>query len=126
MEMRLLFKQPPVALRPNGRECWQVRARLVKKVRTQARLVVLSVLRKDPERWEGFVPVRYDVTWFYWAGKGPDADNALASCKALLDGCADGFGMNDRYLVPGRVDRVKVKRADARAGYVELRFTSYE
>lgn len=124
--MRLLFRQPPVALRPNGRGCWQVRARLVKNLRAQARLLTLAVLRKEPERWAGFVPVRYDVTWFYWAGKGPDADNALASCKALLDGCADAFGINDRVLELGRVDRVKVKRADSVAGMVELRFTSYE
>ncbi len=120
--MRLLFRQPPAVLRPNGRGCWPVRARMVKNVRGQARLVVLSVLRREPERWAGFVPTRYEITWFFWAGLGPDADNVVASCKALLDGCADGFGINDRYLVPGRVDRVKVKRADARAGYVELRF----
>lgn len=120
--MRLLFKQPPWVLRPNGRGHWAERARVAKRLRLQAKLMVMAVLRRDPEIWQGFVPDRYDVTWFFWAGVGPDADNVVASCKALLDGCADGFGINDRYLVPGLVDRVKVKRADARAGYVELCF----
>lgn len=134
-EMVLLFRQPPAVLRPNAsapldlraaRRVHGMRLQAKKRLRLQAKLMVLSVLRRDPEIWQGFVPARYDVTWYYWAGVGPDADNVVASCKALLDGCADGFGINDRYLVPGRVDRVKVKRADARAGMVELRFKSYE
>ena len=131
MEMRLLFKQPPAVLRPNAsapldlraaRRVHGMRLQAKKRLRLQAKLMALSVLRRDPEIWQGFVPVRYDVTWYYWAGVGPDADNVVASCKALLDGCADGFGINDRGLVPGRVDRVKVKRTDARAGYVEICF----
>ena len=135
MEMRLLFKQPPAVLRPNAcapldlraaRRAHGMRMQAKKRLRLQARLLVLALLRKEPERWAGFVPVRYDVTWFYWSGLGPDADNVVASCKALLDGCADGFGINDRYLVPGRVDRVKVKRASAHAGMVELCFRSEE
>ncbi len=135
MEMRLLFKQPPAVLRPNAcapldlraaRRVHGLRMQAKKRLRLQARLVTLALLRKEPVRWAGFVPVRYDVTWFFWAGLGPDADNVVASCKALLDGCADGFGINDRVLELGRVDRVKVKRADARAGMVELRFTIYE
>ena len=117
--MRFLFRQPPVVLRPNGRGHWAARARAVKRVREEARLVVLAVLRKDAVR---FVPRRYDVTWCYWAGAGPDLDNVLASCKALLDGCADAFGVNDRELELGMVVRVKVKRSDALAGYVELKF----
>lgn len=120
--MRLLFRQPPVALRPNGRGCWQVRARLVKKVRTQARLVVLALLRKEPERWTGFVPVRYDVTWFYWGGTGPDADNALASCKAYLDGCCDALGVNDRVLDCAGIHRVKDRE---QYGTVLIRFYGF-
>ena len=121
--MRFLFRQPPGVLRPNGRGHWAACARAVKRVRAQARLVVLAVLRQDAVR---FVPRRYDVTWFFWAGAGPDLDNVLASCKALLDGCADGFGVNDRELELGLVARVKVKRSDARAGYVELCFYGEE
>lgn len=130
-EMRLLFKQPPAVLRPNGsvpldlraaRRVHGMRMQAKKRLRLQARLVVMALLRNEPERWAGFVPRVYDVTWYYWAGTGPDADNVVASCKALLDGCADGFGMNDRVLELGRVARVKVKRADSRAGMVELDF----
>lgn len=130
-EMKLLFKQPPAVLRPNAsapldlraaRRVHGMRLQAKKRLRLQARLLVMSVLRKEPVRWEGFVPVRYDVTWFFWAGVGPDADNVVASCKALLDGCADGFGINDRELELGMVARVRVKRADAIAGYVELCF----
>lgn len=131
MEMRLLFKQPPAVLRPNAsapldlraaRRVHGMRLQAKKRLRLQAKLMVLSVLRRDPEIWQGFVPVRYDVTWYYWAGVGPDEDNVVASCKALLDGCADGFGINDRVLRFGSVNRVRVKLADARAGYLEICF----
>lgn len=106
--MRLLFRQPPAVLRPNAsapldlraaRRVHGMRLQAKKRLRLQAKLMVLSVLRRDPEIWQGFVPVRYDVTWFFWAGVGPDEDNVVASCKALLDGCADG--------VAHRVDRLK-------------------
>lgn len=122
MEMKLLFKQPPALLGPNGRACWAGRARQVKITRSGARLVVLSVLRADADQWAGWRPRVYGVTWYYWSGAGPDVDNVVARCKALLDGCADAFGINDRSLELGRVARVRVKRADARAGYVELCF----
>jgi hypothetical protein len=120
--MRLLFRQPPWVLRPNGRGHWGERARVAKRLRVQARLMAMAVLRKDSAAWEGWVPASYDITWFFWAGLGPDADNVVASCKALIDGCADAFGVNDRELELGHVCRVKVKRCDVRAGYVNICF----
>lgn len=75
--MRLLFKQPPAVLRPNAaapldlraaRRVHGMRLQAKKRLRLQARLLVMALLRKEPERWAGFVPVRYDVTWFFWAG----------------------------------------------------------
>ena len=65
------------------------------------------------------MPVRYDVTWFYWGGTGPDADNALASCKAYLDGCCDALGVNDRVLDCCGIHRVKDRVKD---GTVLIRF----
>lgn len=104
--LTVALARPGRVLSPNSRSHWAAKQRVVREARGRARLLMLKA-RRDAEALcllpEGWMPERYDVTWFYWGGTGPDADNALASCKALLD----GFGINDRYLVPGRVDRVK-------------------
>ncbi len=121
-EVVVEFAQPAADYRPNGRGCRWRRARLAKRMRQLAYLGTLAVLRAEPGRWVGFVPRVYDVTWFFWAGPGPDEDNVVASCKALLDGCADALGLNDRALHLGEVFRVRVRRRDARAGRLLLRF----
>lgn len=85
--------------------------------------VLMLKARRDAEKLcllpEGWRPIRYDVTWFYWGGTGPDADNALASCKAYLDGCADALGVNDRVLDCAGIHRVKDRQQD---GTVLIRF----
>ena len=67
----------------------------------------------------GWLPSAYEVTWFFWGGAGPDADNALACCKAYLDGCADALGLNDRVLDCAGILRVKDRGLE---GKVSIRF----
>lgn len=52
-------------------------------------------------------PNRYLIRWFYKYGNPPDDDNALARCKAYLDGAASAMGVNDRELRFRGVERIK-------------------
>ena len=114
--------RPGRVLSPNSRSHWSAKQRAVREARGRARLMMLKA-RRDAEELcllpEGWRPMRYDVTWFYWGGTGPDADNALASCKAYLDGCADALGVNDRVLDCAGIHRVKDRQQD---GTVLIRF----
>ena len=132
---------PDKALRPNGRAHWAVKQRAVRAARGKARFLMLKSrhdaeaarlretgepglatprrLASETPASRSFVPSRYDVTWFFWGGTGPDADNALASCKAYLDGCCDALGVNDRDLECVGISRVKDRE---QAGTVLIRF----
>ena len=117
-EMRLLFNKPAYALGANGRMTWRQKAAAVEKVRRSAKLMTVSV-RNSYLELEHFVPREYDITWYY-TGVEQDVDNVVSRCKALLDGIADALKVNDRFWELGRVRRVKVRRADALAGKVEI------
>lgn len=114
--------RPGRVLSPNSRSHWAAKQRVVREARGRARLLMLKekrdaeAMRLVPEGWR---PERYDVTWFYWGGTGPDADNALASCKAYLDGCCDALGVNDRVLDCAGIHRVKDREQE---GTVLIRF----
>jgi len=120
--LSVALSRPGRVLSPNSRSHWSAKQRAVREARGRARLLMLKA-RRDAEELcllpEGWRPVRYDVTWFYWGGTGPDADNALASCKAYLDGCADALGVNDRVLDCAGIHRVKDREQD---GTVLIRF----
>lgn len=120
--LTVALARPGRVLSPNSRSHWAAKQRVVREARTRARLLMLRSKREAEELCllpEGWMPVRYDVTWFYWGGTGPDADNALASCKAYLDGCCDALGVNDRVLDCAGIHRVKDRVQD---GTVLIRF----
>ena len=120
--LTVALARPGRVLSPNSRSHWTAKQRVVREARGRARLLMLKA-RRDAEELcllpEGWRPMRYDVTWFYWGGTGPDADNALASCKAYLDGCADALRVNDRVLDCAGIHRVKDRAQD---GTVLIRF----
>ena len=120
--LTVALARPGRVLSPNSRAHWAAKQRVVREARGRARLLMLRSKREVeamcllPEGWR---PERYDVTWFFWGGTGPDADNALASCKAYLDGCCDALGVNDRVLDCAGIYRVKDREQD---GTVLIRF----
>ena len=120
--LTVALSRPGRVLSPNSRSQWSAKQRAVREARGRARLLMLKA-RRDAEELcllpEGWRPMRYDVTWFYWGGTGPDADNALACCKAYLDGCADALGVIDRVLDCAGIHRVKDRGQD---GTVLIRF----
>ncbi len=66
-----------------------------------------------------FVPTSYRIIWYYKGSACPDADNAVARCKHVLDGCAQAFGCNDRGWGFCGVTRIK---DNARGKDVEIIF----
>ncbi len=120
--LTVALARPGRVLSPNSRSHWTAKQRAVREARGRARLLMLRARREAEELCMlpvGWRPERYDVTWFYWGGTGPDADNALASCKAYLDGCCDALGVNDRVLDCAGIHRVKDRVQD---GTVLIRF----
>ena len=98
-------------------------ARLGEKTheRRDGYMAALVALRKLPPvdgKVPVFVPTGYRLVWYY-KGMRPDADNIVARCKHVLDGCAVAFGVNDATWEFGGVQRVHDK---ARGGQVEIVF----
>ena len=99
--MKLLFTIkmpiPPLALRPNGRPHWAVKAKASRIQRTEAKLRTLQVSRKLDLTGEKVLHIKN--TWFKKTKTRMDGDNASASLKAARDGIAEALGVNDSIFV---------------------------
>ena len=96
-----------------------------RKERNAGYLAALAAVRKLPDyhgKVQVFKPTGYRIVWYY-KGVRPDADNVVARCKHVLDGCAFAFGVNDASWEFGGVQRVHDK---SRGGEVELVFSDGE
>lgn len=91
---------PDAALSPNGRRNPFAKARAVKAARTMAMISTHQALMAHRWNWDGpdeRSPLGVDVVIRWAKGrKTMDHDNAIAACKATLDGVADGLGVNDK------------------------------
>ena len=97
-EIRLSLSLPPAALSPNSRACWQAKARAVKKYREEASTISWIATHddcfSDSYPWSA---ASIEATFYFRTAARKDADNALASIKAAVDGLADGgIVENDR------------------------------
>lgn len=103
---------PHKALWPNGRAHWAVKAREAKKLRQEA-----AWATKAASVRVGDSPIPLHITVFPKAkGPAPDPDNAVAACKAAIDGIADALGINDRHFAaptvavsPERTGRIQIE-----------------
>lgn len=95
--IRMSFPWPPKVLNPNSRPHWTARAVAVRKLRFESRLLTMQ---QHLEHQEPLIPVEgklpITVTFYPPDKRHRDADNMLSSCKGLLDGIADGLGINDK------------------------------
>lgn len=99
-----------------------VRMAIKKKERNAGYIAATGAVRDLPPvdgKVQEFKPLWYRIVWYY-KGVKPDADNIVARCKHVLDGCAFGFGVNDATWEFGGVQRVHDK---ARGGEVEIIFS---
>lgn len=113
-DLTITLPHPPAVLRPNASCVWQAKLSPKRKARAAAMTATARALQDaDAEHTLcGLVPTGYTIRWFYWLGAGPDADNALGSCKAYLDGIAQHLRINDRTLRCCGIERIKERRAD--------------
>lgn len=84
---------PAKILWPNGRGHWAAKARAVKTARQSAWAAALAAGVKSLPVDGGF---SIAVTVYPKTRNLIDADNAVASLKASLDGLADALGVDDR------------------------------
>lgn len=87
------------ALSPNARTHWAKKAAAVKSART------IAYLRTREAGFGKHTFAGYDgridvwIDFYAKTRRYPDGDNALAACKAYLDGIADALGVNDSRFV---------------------------
>lgn len=72
----------------NAREHWAMRAKRAKRERASACIQGLSISRRGMK-----LPIK--VTFTRYGPKVLDTDNILSALKALRDGIADAFGVDD-------------------------------
>lgn len=91
------FPWPYHGLSPNDKCHWAKKDKAFKKYKNDCRL--LTNLPK-PEK----LPVHLYITFHPRVKRVRDVDNLLASCKALLDGVSEAWGINDSLFRPITID----------------------
>lgn len=84
---------PPAALSPNARVHWAAKAKATRAYRATAWITAVAELgvRRGP-RWPHATAL---ITFAYPTNRRRDADNALASLKAAIDGLRDAGIVED-------------------------------
>ncbi len=113
----LIASWPPGVLSPNSRAHWRAKMKPKREQRTEGMALALTVPveRRAEIQAQERIPVALE---FCPPDRRPrDAANLMANCKALLDGLADGLGVNDRRF------RITFELADetVRGGCVKVR-----
>jgi len=92
---------PDKVLNPNSRAHWRRRSKVVKTARTTAKILTLVALGDRAQ-----VPASHGlkITMHPPDARRRDQDNAISSCKSLLDGVADALGVNDSRFVLDTVE----------------------
>lgn len=106
---------PPKECSPNWRGHWAQRFKATKQARHAARILTVDARNRAYREW---APADYahrrlkvSLTFVLPDNRKRDDDNLVASVKALLDGCADGLGVNDNQFEIVRLTRT-VDRAN--------------
>lgn len=109
--VRIILPLPPRVVSPNGRAHWAAKARAVKAMRYRAAAEVLAARGKDRAVWPA---ATVQVTYYHRDRRRRDGDNALASCKAFIDGIADAGLVADDVALTYPPVRFKVDKARPR------------
>lgn len=87
---RVILSWPALPLWPNSRGHWAGRSRAVATARREG----WALMREAGLRWPADAHLR--LTFRPPSARTFDLDNALAACKAAIDGMADASGIDDR------------------------------
>lgn len=92
---------PSPILSPNARGHWAPKARAASRFRETARLATLGAISDDVRAAladRQSIGYTLAISWERKRRGMLDEDNALASCKAAIDGVAEAIGIDDRRL----------------------------
>lgn len=100
----IVLPWPSAALSPNARSHWRRVAAHKKKARADGANATLAAFngtaREVRDSLAGDFGIAVNVAFFPPDNRRRDADNAVASMKAYLDGIADALRVDDRRFVP--------------------------
>lgn len=100
--MIITLPYPDRRLSPNARLHWRKLATVKAMARQDAKILATVAIplriKKELAASEHNIPITVRI--YPPDNRHRDADNAFASCKALLDGVADALGVNDRRFRP--------------------------
>lgn len=112
MKIVVEYPRPNKKLSPNARLCWRGAMKVKKDTRLDAYIRTRNAIA-NTEGGEDFKPTGYKLIW-YFKGTPADADNCLANCKAVIDGAASAFGINDRFLEVKGIARIRAASNEKR------------
>lgn len=98
-KIHLILPFPPSELNPNKRLHWAAKIKIKEAEKQMACALALSHKGQIKE------DVHLALTFHAATNRSYDLDNALASCKAAIDGLAHGLGINDKQFRPITIDR---------------------
>lgn len=82
---------PSPYLNPNSNASWHKKYKAKKKLRADC----FALAKADGKRKFPDGPIKLKVSFYPPDFRKRDADNMMASCKALFDGIADAWGVDD-------------------------------
>jgi crossover junction endodeoxyribonuclease RusA len=103
---------PPSELNPNKRLHWAAK----KNIKNNEKEIGFRLASAYRGQIKGDVPL--SLIFHAETKRSYDLDNALASCKAVIDGLASGLGINDKQFRPITIDRGEVDRLNPRVEVV--------
>ncbi len=108
--MILTMPWPPTALSPNARQHYMALARAKKKYREAC---AWTAKEQGARRIEAD-KLHLTLTFYPPTRRAFDLDNALARCKAMLDGLADVLGVDDKNW------SLTIQKAEDIGGFVRV------
>jgi crossover junction endodeoxyribonuclease RusA len=106
--IRLILPFPPPELNPNKRLHWAAKTKIKNAEKEMGYALSL------PHRGQIKGNVALELIFHASSNRAYDLDNALASCKAAIDGIATGLGINDKQFQPITIDRGTVDKENPR------------
>lgn len=93
--MMIILPWPDKVLSPNSRVHWSKKAKATKSARTHAGWATKAA--KLPIEGEGHIDLH--IIFMPPDKRRRDTDNMISSIKGVIDGVADGLGVNDSRFV---------------------------
>lgn len=108
MKIHIILPYPPSELNPNKRLHWAQKSKIKNAEKDMA--CALTLAHKGQIKGD----ISLSLVFHAATNRSYDLDNALASCKAAIDGLAIGLDINDKQFRPITIDRGKPDKDNPR------------